>query len=148
MITIVIIIKIIKTAQGTETYIMISSLSGGVYVGGCFDEVDVVVELNVEFNVVIKEEDVFFVVDDVVFVTFEVVIKIVVAVFVDVVVDFVVVVVVVVDVDAVVIGVVVVEEVEVVVKVFVVVDVAVVVVVVGVAVDGVKIFKKMHCTKS
>ena len=147
MIIIVIMIKIIKTAQGTETYIMISSLSGGVC--GCFDEVDdVVVELNVEFNVVIKEEDVFFVVDDVVFVTFEVVIKIVVAVSVDVVVDFVVVVVVDVNVDVVVIGVVVVEEVEVVVKVFVVVVVAVVVVVVGVAVVGVKIFKKIHCTKS
>ena len=147
MIIIVIMIKITKTAQGTETYIMISSLSGGVYVGGCFDEVDVVVELDVEFNVVIEEEDVFFVVAVVVFVTLEVVIKIVVAVFVDVVVDFVVVVVVV-DVDAVVNGVEVVEEVEVVVKVFVVVVVAVVVVVVGVAVDGVKIFKKIHCTKS
>ena len=112
---------------------MLSEKLGGVYVGGCFDEV-VVVELDVVFNVV-TEEEVFFVVAVGVFVTSEVVIKIVVAVVVVVVVD-------------VVIGVAIVEEVEVVVKVFVVVVVDVVVVVVGVAVVGVETFKKIHCMKS
>ena len=98
-------------------------LSGGAFVvGGCFDKVDVDVEkLDVDFNVVIDE-------------------KVGIKVFV------VVVVVDVVVVDELTIGVAVVEDVEVVVKVFGVV--VVVVVVVDEAVVGVKIFKKIHCTKS